>query len=136
MGRKPEEKKLKPPAPSTDGKSGPASLGSVADLGKKEEKKDENQKGEKADDTKPLAPEFETIPAGPVFVFISHSDSSAPVNAAMQKRAFQISEYTFTGLPQKTEELFEPAAPPPPPATPAAPASPASPEPKKSDAGK
>jgi hypothetical protein len=38
----------------------------------------------------------------------------------MQKRAFQISDYTFTGLPQKPEELFEPAPPP----------APAAPEPK------
>ena len=35
----------------------------------------------------------------------------------MQKRAYQISDYTFTGLPQKPEELFEPA----PAATPPAP---------------
>jgi hypothetical protein len=118
MGRKPEEKKLKPPTASTDGKSGPAALGSVADLGKKAEKKEgETKPGEEKKDDKPLAPEFETIPAGPVFVFITHSDASAPVNALMQKRAFQISDYTFTGLPQKTDELFEPA--PAPVATPA-----------------
>jgi hypothetical protein len=36
------------------------------------------------------------------------------VNAAMQKRAYQISDYTFTGLPQKADELFEPAPPPAP----------------------
>jgi hypothetical protein len=94
LGRKPEEKKLKPPAP--------ASLGSVTDLLKKEEKKDD----------KPLAPEFETIPAGPVFVSIAHSDAAAPVNALMAKRAFQISDYTFTSLPQKADELFEPAPAP------------------------
>ena len=74
---------------------------------------------EKKDD-KPLAPEFETVPAGPVFVSVAHSDgATAPVNAMMQKRAFQISDYTFTGLPQKAEEMFEPAPPPPPPAPPA-----------------
>src|SRR5205814_19839 len=109
-----------------DGKSGPAALGSISDLTKKEEKKDEakagEEKGEKKDD-KPLAPEFETIPAGPVYVFITHSDASAPVNALMQKRAFQISDYTFTGLPQKSDELFEPAPPAPAPA-PAAPTEP------------
>ena len=32
LGRKPEEKKLKAAAPAADGKTGPASLGSVADL--------------------------------------------------------------------------------------------------------
>lgn len=106
MGRKPEEKKLKPPTATADGKSGPAALGSVADLGKKE---GEAKPGEEKKDDKPIGPEFETIPAGPVFVMISHSESSAPVNGLMQKRAFQISEYTFTGLPQKADELFEPA---------------------------
>lgn len=115
LGRKPEEKKLKPPA--ADAKAGPAALGSVADLAKKDEKKDD---AKKADD-KPLAPEFETIPAGPVFAFISSSEASAPVNTAMQKRAYQISDYVFTGLPQKADELFE-AAPPPAPAPAPAPA--------------
>jgi hypothetical protein len=122
MGRKPEEKKLKPPAPTTDGKSGPAALGSLTDLAKKEEKKDEAKPGEEKKDDKPLAPEFETIPAGPVFTFVTHSEASAPINALMQKRAFQIAEYTFTGLPQKVDELFEAAPPPPPPAPATAPA--------------
>jgi hypothetical protein len=114
LGRKPEEKKLKPPAATTDGKTGPASLGSIADLSKKapEAKPGEEKK---PGETKPLAPEYETIPAGPVFVEISHSDGDkAPINALMAKRAFQVSEYTFTGLPQKADELFEPAPPPAP----------------------
>lgn len=112
LGRKPEEKKLKAPSATTDGKSGPAALGSVADLGKKkEEKKDAAKPGEEKKDDKPLAPEFETIPAGPVFVSVTSSEPNAPVNALMQKRAFQVSDYIFTGLPQKADELFEPAAP-------------------------
>jgi hypothetical protein len=131
LGRKPEEKKLKPPAASADGKSGPAALGSLTDLAKKDDKKDEAKPGEEKKDDKPLAPEFETIPAGPVYAFIGHSESAAPINALMQKRAFQIAEYTFTGLPQKADELFEAAPPPPPPAPAAAPAAPAAPEPKK-----
>lgn len=137
MGRKPEEKKLKPPAPTADGKSGPAALGSVTDLAKPDAKKDEAKPGEEKKDDKPLAPEFETIPAGPVYVFITHSDAAAPVNALVQKRAFQISDYTFTGLPQKPDEMFEPAPPPPPPApaTPPA-ATEAKPDEKKSDAPK
>jgi hypothetical protein len=117
LGRKPEEKKLKPVTPATDGKSGPAALGSLADLTKKDDKKEAAQPGAEKKDDKPLAPEFETIPAGPVYAFIAHSEASAPVNALMQKRAYQISEYTFTGLPQKADELFEaapPAAAPPP----------------------
>jgi hypothetical protein len=71
---------------------------------------------------KPDLPEFETIPAGPVFAFISASDPSALINALMQKRAFQIGEYAFTSLPQNPSEIFEPQ----PPSAPAA-ASPAAP---------
>jgi len=112
LGRKPEEKKLKPPA--ADAKTGPAALGSVADLTKKDDAK--------KDEAKPLAPEFETIPAGPVFAFIASSEASAPVNTAMQKRAYQISDYVFTGLPQKADEMFEPVPPAPVPAAAPAPA--------------
>ena len=105
LGRKPEEKKLKPAAPAAaDGKTGPAALGTSADLLKKD------PDGKPAEPVKPLMPEFDTIPAGPVFVNISHGDgATAPVNALMQKRAFQIADYTFTALPQKSDELFEPA---------------------------
>jgi hypothetical protein len=117
MGRKPEEKKLKAPATTTDGKTGPASLGSIADLTKKDEKPNDadGKPGEekKPEEAKTITPEYETIPAGPVFATIVHSDAAAPVNALMAKRAFQISDYTFTGLPQKSDELFEPAPPPP-----------------------
>ncbi|MSU25025.1 MAG: DUF4340 domain-containing protein [Opitutus sp.] len=122
LGRKPEEKKLKPPTAGADGKTGLAALGTSADLLKKE------ADGKPAESAKPLAPEFETIPAGPVFVTISHGDgTAAPINALMQKRAFQIAEYTFTGLPQKSDELFEPA----PVAAPATPAEKKPDEPKQ-----
>jgi len=109
LGRKPEEKKLKPITPPAEGQSALASLGTAADMLKKD------ADGKPAEPAKPITPEFETIPAGPVFVNIANSDTAAPVNALMQKRAFQIAEYTFTGLPQKSDELFE-AAPPPAPA--------------------
>ena len=127
LGRKPEEKKLKPPSATNDGKSGPGALGSFADLGKKTPA-DEAKPGEekKPEDAKPLAPEFETIPAGPVFVSVANSDAKAGLNALMKKRAFQISDYVFTGLPQKVDELFEPA-PPPPAAAPVAAEKPAEP---------
>jgi len=129
LGRKPEERKLKPPAPTTDGKTGPAALGSLADLTKKDAASKPAEatptagavtpsSPSPAEPTKPLAPEYETIPAGPVFAFIASSDATAPINALMQKRAFQIADYTFTGLPQKSDELFEPAPPPPAPAKP------------------
>lgn len=108
LGRKPEEKKLKPITPPAEGQSPLAALGTSADLLKKD------ADGKPADPAKPLTPEFETIPAGPVFVTIANSDTSAAVNALMQKRAFQISDYTFTSLPQKTDELFEPAPAPTP----------------------
>ncbi len=126
LGRKPEEKKLKPPAATNDGKTGPASLGSISDLAKKDDKpKDGEAKPgdeKKPEEAKPLAPEYETIPAGPVFVEISSGDGDkAPINTLMAKRAFQISDYTFTGLPQKPDELFEPAPAPAPAATPAKP---------------
>jgi hypothetical protein len=109
LGRKPEEKKLKPPTPLDPTKKEEPKPG--------EEKKDEKDK---------LAPEFETVPAGPVYASVTSSDASAPINTLMQKRAFQISDYTFTGLPQKPEELFEPAPAPPEPKA----------EEKKSDAKK
>jgi Domain of unknown function (DUF4340) len=92
MGRKPEEKKLK--APTTDAKAGLAALGNLTDT--------------KAP-VKPTVPEFDTIPAGPVFVAIASSDSHAGINELMKKRAFEIDDYVFTGLPQKPDELFESA---------------------------
>ncbi|HWA87423.1 MAG TPA: DUF4340 domain-containing protein [Opitutus sp.] len=122
LARKPEEKKLKPPSPTTDGKSGPAALGSVEDLAKKQkEAKAAGKSGEakKPGEQKPLAPEYETIPAGPVFVSITSSQSDAPLNALMKKRAFEVSDYVFTSLPEKSADLFQ-AAPPPAPAKPAA----------------
>ncbi len=110
MGRKPEEKKLKPAAPKPPAKPAETKIGT-----NEPEKKSE-----------PAKPEYETTPAGPVFVFISTSDPSAPLNSLMQKRAFQIADYTFTSLPQKPADLFE-AAPPPPPAKSAPKAAPAAP---------
>lgn len=110
LGRKPEEKKPKPPAPASEVKTDTAP-NSAADASKSEEKKSDEAKDDGAKpETKSAEPEFETIPAGPVFAFITHSDAAAPVNALMQKRAFQVSDYVFTSLPQKPEELFEPAA--------------------------
>ena len=122
FARKPEEKKLKPPTPGADGKSGPAALGTTADLSKNPEPGTPNQ--EPSAKPKPLAPEFETIPAGPVFVTVASSDPAAPVNALMQKRAFEVSDYTFTGLPQSAADLFESVPTPAPAKSPAASAGP------------
>jgi len=90
LGRKPEEKKLKPPAPPTREEA--------AAISKPVETKAE---------IKPVTPEFETIAAGPVFAQISSSDPHAAINELMKRRAYQVDEYTFTGLPQKADELFE-----------------------------
>ena len=102
LGRTPEEKKIKPPV--ADAMAGLAALGTAADLAKSE------STGKPAEPAKPIAPEFETIPAGPVFVAITSGDPTAVINALMQKRAFQVAEFTFTSLPQKSADLFEPAA--------------------------
>ena len=78
-------------------------------------------------------------PPGPVFAFITSSDPAAPVNALMKKRAFEVYDWIFNGLPQKSDEFFEPVpapAPAPAPAKPAssepaAPAAPPAPAPAK-----
>ncbi len=89
LGRKPEEKKLEPAKPA-------------AAVPKKTAAKP----------AKPAAPKYESVPAGPVYAFISCSDAHAPINALMGRRAFQVDTYTFTGLPQQPSDLFEPAPPP------------------------
>ncbi len=94
LGRKPEEKKIKAPTPIDPTKA-------VQDLVKPDAPKPENPAT--------AAVETETIPAGPVFAFITHSDSSDPINTQMQKRAHQIFEYTYTDLPATPETLLEPA---------------------------
>jgi hypothetical protein len=103
LGRKPEEKKLKPPAPAS---AKPAKAKSKAPL--------DTAKGTPAPTPKAPEPEYETIPAGPVFVWVTSSEAKAPVNALMRKRAFQIDDYIFTGLPENPADFFEAASPPPP----------------------
>lgn len=93
LGRKPEEKKLKTPEPGSADflKNSPVNPdGSVKPI-----------------EPKPELPEFETIPAGPVYVFITAADEKEPVNEAMRQRAYQVSEYSFTSLPHSTSEFFE-----------------------------
>ncbi len=89
VGRKPEEKHLKVPvadardliAPPKDGAAKP--------------------------DVKPVAPEMETTPAGPVFVVVKSADPKAPINALMARRAFKVDDYVFTGLSLKKDDFFE-----------------------------
>jgi hypothetical protein len=90
LGRKPEEKRLK--ATAADAKEGLASLGKLTDT--------------KAE-AKPAVPEFDTIPAGPVFAVITSSDAKAAINDLMKRRAFEVDDYVFTGLPQKPDDLLE-----------------------------
>jgi hypothetical protein len=124
LGRRPEQKKLKPPV--ADAKSGPASLGKSADLAK--DAPAGSDTAAKPGAAKPGAPEFETIAAGPVFAAVASSDAHAPVNALMKKRAFEIDDYTFTSLPKTVDDVFDPAPPKA--------AAPAKPEAGKSGAGK
>lgn len=50
---------------------------------------------------------------GPVYVEVKSSDANEPINATMQKRAFQIYEWTFTSLPADRHALVNPAPPAP-----------------------
>lgn len=94
LGRRPEEKMPKPAAP-------PAAP-------------EANTRGESAGgERKPQEPEFETIPAGPVFASITSSDETARLNTLMQKRAFQIGEWVYTALPATAADLWEDAPAPP-----------------------
>jgi hypothetical protein len=100
LGRNPEERKLKP----SEAKAGPAS-GAPAAVGKQAPEKP----------AEPPKPEYETIPAGPVYFWIASPDGSAAVDALMKRRTFQMDDYAFTDLPQRPEDIFEPAPAPPPP---------------------
>lgn len=62
------------------------------------------------------APPAEAPPApkpGPVYAFISSSDPNDPINALMQRRAYQITEWTYTELPADRSKLIQPAPPTP-----------------------
>lgn len=134
LGRKPEQKIVKAPEAKKDGSTGPAALGSVADLAKTDDKSKSSASadaGHKADEKggpAKAAETTETIPAGPVFVVVKSSDSAAPVNALMKKRAFQVYESAFTSLPASEPDMFEDApAPTPAPVTPASSSKPSAP---------
>ncbi|MFA5264254.1 MAG: DUF4340 domain-containing protein, partial [Opitutaceae bacterium] len=128
LGRKPEQKIIKAPEPNT--KQGLhaealAKVGPAAILGKTgtdvlgvapspnaaptSSVKEGLSSGASANEepAKALESSTETIPAGPVYVFVKDSDAKDPINALMLKRAFQVFEYSFTSLPQKPDELFQ-----------------------------
>ena len=114
LGRKPEEKILKPAsaAPADASKAGPTAALSALQ-GEKKETAPGSPDAAKPDEgpAKALESATETVPAGPVYAFITHSDAKAPINALMAKRAFQVPEYTLSSLPQSPDDLFETAAP-------------------------
>jgi hypothetical protein len=113
VGRRPERTVLKAEAkPADPAKAGPAALLAAAPLGTAEADKPKGAEAPAAAAAE-LA-KTETIPPGPVFVFLRASDSLDPVNALMAKRAFQLAAYVFTNLPAKAEELLETMAQPAP----------------------
>ncbi|MFA5056992.1 MAG: DUF4340 domain-containing protein [Opitutaceae bacterium] len=106
LGRKPGEKKEagggRPEAgkPEAGGQPGaPRQTNSEPNLSAVASAKVETQNAE---------PAATPPPVEPVYAFITSSDPAAPVNALMQKRAFQIYDWNYNSLPQKADELFEP----------------------------
>jgi hypothetical protein len=110
IGRQPEHTVIKEAAVKAD----PAAL--LADAAKPAPAE---TSPEKSGPAAVLGPVTEKIPAGPVFAFVTHSDASNPVNALMQKRAFQVAEFALNSLPAAPSAFFE-AEPKPPAPTPAA----------------
>ncbi|HVW21304.1 MAG TPA: DUF4340 domain-containing protein [Opitutaceae bacterium] len=95
LGRRPEEKKAAAKPAASQPKPSAATV-------------------DKAGAAAPPTPAEETIPAGPVYAAVTPADAKSPLHALMAKRAFQIDDYIFTGLPQKPADLFEPAPAAPP----------------------
>ena len=122
LGRKPEEKIIKPAgaaptasqsSPAIATPAGPKPLDLATTTADNAGAKGETASGTSAP-AKPEEPKTETIPAGPVYAIVANSDPAAPINALMKKRAFQIYDWSFTSLPQKRDEFFEPIPTPPP----------------------
>lgn len=110
LGRKPEGKMLKPAVPLTKPEAKPVAAPASAGTSSTAKLADESAAASvKAEPAKPKEPEFETIPAGPVFAFVTTDDASAPINGLMQKRAFEINEWAFTSLPATVADLWEDA---------------------------
>ncbi|MFA6289548.1 MAG: DUF4340 domain-containing protein [Opitutaceae bacterium] len=99
LGREPERTVVTEPDPK------PASGGPAAVLGSVTAKDGAAPSGPAALVGGPIT---KTVPAGPVFAFVTTSDATDEVNAAMKKRAFQVSETALTGLPAKPDDFFEP----------------------------
>lgn len=103
LGRKPEETVVKPAAPKPE-TSGPAAIvGSATEAPKPEE----------AGPAAVTEATTETIPAGPVFAFVTGPATLAKLSGAPEDLAFKVSDYVFTSLPKSRDELLEPKAPAP-----------------------
>lgn len=115
LGRKPEEKIIKPASAATaePSKAGPSAMLSALQ-GEKKDATPGAPDAAKPDEgpAKAIESATETVPARPVYAFITHSDATAPINALMAKRAFQVPDYTLTSLPQSPDDLFEPVSAP------------------------
>lgn len=74
----------------------------------------------------PAAPPPPPPPPGPVYAFVASNRAEEPINALMQKRAFQVGEWIYTSLPANRDALLQekPAPAPPPAATAPAPVAP------------
>jgi hypothetical protein len=108
IGRQPEEKILKP---AETAKNVPAAATAETAVNKGEDAAGLSALATAGSaPVKPEEPKTETIPAGPVYAFITSSDPGATVNTLMKKRAFQIFDWNFTSLPLKRDELFEPVS--------------------------
>lgn len=74
--------------------------------------KEVEKEGENGETTTEIEEEVVT-PEGPVYYFIASSDSEDPVNAYMDRAAFEASSYQFTSLPDALDKLLSDAPPEP-----------------------
>jgi hypothetical protein len=81
--------------------------------------KEVEREGENGETTTEIEEEVVT-PEGPVYYFIASSNNDDPVNAYMDRAAFEASSYQFTSLPDTLDKLLS-DAPPEPEETPATP---------------
>ena len=73
--------------------------------------KEVEKEGENGETTTEMEEEVIT-PEGPVYYFITSSDNEDPVNAYMDRAAFEASSYQFTSLPDTLEKLLSDAPEP------------------------
>lgn len=98
LGRKPEHTIVKPADPDAEA-GGPASVIGTAT---------EAPKPEESGPASILEGKTETIPAGPVYAFVSGPAPLAKLADAPEDLAFKVSDYIFTSLPKSRDEWLEP----------------------------